>query len=139
MLEASAFVAIWSYINFFIDAEFYTALAIDSNTYVVWTVFQGEEFRYAHLLRCSWHSLRGWCQIQHARLHWDGTKAGLRGGPNLDYVWSSLYCYLGSAIQECNYFECCRDNDFVHYGLDFSIRHVRPTTHLDVTSEWLHL
>jgi hypothetical protein len=51
MLEASTFVAIWSYIGLFIDAEFYTALAVDSDKYAVWTVFQGDEFRYAHLLR----------------------------------------------------------------------------------------
>ena len=50
MLEACVFVGIWSYIAFFIDTEFYTDLAIDSNTYVVWNVFHSAEFRYGHML-----------------------------------------------------------------------------------------
>merc|ERR1711957_367593 len=71
IFEATSIVAIWAYINFFIDTEFYTDMVVDSNTYVTWTACEAQAFRYFHMLRCCMQ-LRGGCQIRHAWLHWHG-------------------------------------------------------------------
>ena len=52
IFEATSIVAIWAYINFFIDTEFYTDMVVDSDTYVTWTVCEVEAFRYFHMLHC---------------------------------------------------------------------------------------